>query len=68
MLRHQPKWLDDMQKQNPTNRYKCANSSVDIPSPSTPGTPIDLAEDDVPNIGFVNLERPPGKKAEKLQK
>lgn len=65
MLRHQPKWFDDMQKKKPTNRYKSANSSPGISSHSTPGAPIDLAEDDVPNTGFVNLKKPPGRKVEK---
>ncbi|KAF8393072.1 hypothetical protein HHK36_021313 [Tetracentron sinense] len=61
-LRYQPKWLlETSQRQNQKkNKNKTPTSSY----PSTPDS-INLREDDDSHGTFVELERPPGRKAEK---
>ncbi|KAF8364860.1 hypothetical protein HHK36_033156 [Tetracentron sinense] len=58
-----PKWMDDISKHKSSFKGKAAKSFSDMSSPSTPDSPINLADDDVPNTDFV--QRPPDRNAEK---
>ncbi|KAA8519639.1 hypothetical protein F0562_013916 [Nyssa sinensis] len=63
LLRLQLKWLDVICKQKPSLRSKGGNFFSSMSSPSTSETPINLAEDDVPNTSFIH--RPLGKNVKK---
>ena len=66
ILGRHPKWFDEVSKQKAPQRGKGLHSSLDVSSPITPstlGTPTDLATDDLPNLGFV--QRPPTWNVEK---
>ena len=61
ILRHQPKWLELVAK---PQKPQMIRRSTATSSPSTLES-IHLGEDEVSHTSFVDLERPPGRKAEK---
>ena len=61
ILRHQPKWLELVAK---PQKPQMIRRSTATSSPSTLES-IHLGEDEVSHASSVDLERPPGRKAEK---
>ncbi|XP_050234937.1 glutathione S-transferase T3-like [Mercurialis annua] len=65
ILRLQPKWMEDCQKKKPIKK-KDIDNVVNLNTSSE--TEINSRDDNIANSNFVDLERPPGRKAEKDKK
>ncbi|XP_050229508.1 glutathione S-transferase T3-like [Mercurialis annua] len=59
ILRFQPKWLEDCEKKKPVKK----KDKIHINNPAETG--LNLGDDNMTGTNFVDLERPPGRKAEK---
>ncbi|XP_050208302.1 glutathione S-transferase T3-like [Mercurialis annua] len=60
ILRFQPKWLEDCEKKKPAKKKDKIHVNT-----SAAETEVNLGDDHITGTNFVDLERPPGRKAEK---